>query len=332
MKKITWGILGLGKIACKFAEAVNSIENAEFICASRNEDKAKSFSEKYGAVKYHSGYLDLVKDSDVDIVYIATPMSCHYDDIRLCLENGKNVMCEKAVTINALQWKELMALASDKDLFLMEAMWMKFLPAFLKAKEWVTSGKIGDVKAIKADFCCLNKYDESDRLYKKSLGGGALLDLGVYVITFACEFLGYSYDEIISGMKFGQSGVDFDDAIILKYKNGAFADLSASFDMQLDNQAFIIGSKGRITFGPWFLCSQNVKLYDDMTNLIEDFDGKFDCNGFEYEILEAMSCVGNGMKESKINPQSATLNVMQIMDEIRRQNGLVYEGFAYENN
>lgn len=329
-KNYTWGILGLGKIAETFVTALKSIDDAEFICASRSTDKAKAFAEKHNAKNFYGSYEELTKDENIDIIYIATPMSCHYNDVKLCLENGKNVLCEKAVTINSKQWYELTSIAKAKGLFLMEAMWMKCLPAFRKIKEWINEDRIGEVKMIKADFCCLNKYDENDRLYKKSLGGGSLLDLGVYVLTFACDILGYKPNEIISSMKFGQSGVDFDTSILLKYNNNSFAELTSSFDITSENRAFIIGTKGRIVLPPWFFCTQYAELSDDLTNIIETYNGNFACNGYEYEILEAQKCLNDNLLESYLIPQNETLAIMEIMDEIRKQNGLVYHGFEYE--
>lgn len=324
MKKYTWGILGLGKIAQAFAKAVNSTENAELVCASRSEEKARSFAAKYGAKRYYGSYQLLAEDNDVDIVYIATPMSCHYDDVRLCLEHGRNVLCEKSVTVNAAQWSELSSLAREKGLFLMEAMWMKCLPSYRKAKEWIAQGRIGTPTAVKAEFCNYCKYDENDRLFRMSLGGGSLLDLGVYVLTLACDILGYEPDEVYSAMKLGESGADFSDSVLLKYKNNTYAELTSSFEFTSENYAVIIGTAGRITLGPWFHCSRNACLYEYLTDTSEEFDGSFDCNGYEYEIVQAQKCLEASLTESPLVPHGETLAVMRLMDEIRGQNGLVY--------
>ena len=324
MKKYVWGIMGLGKIAELFADAVNAIENAEMICASRTEKKAREFAEKFGAVKYYDSYEKLVADESVDVIYIATPMSCHYENVMLCLENGKNVLCEKSVTMNTAQWEELVAMARAKKLFLMEAMWMKCLPSFLKAKEWIAQGRIGEPIAVKAELDKACPFDINDRLFSKELGGGVLLDMGIYALTFSCDIFGYEPDEVISALKYGPTGVDFTDAIILKYKNGCFADLSASFEFSTDNYGFVIGTKGVIKMGPWFHCSRSAELTDNSGNT-EVFDGSFICNGYEYEILEVQKCLDAGVLESTLVPHSETTAIMRLMDEIRRNNGLFYD-------
>lgn len=326
MNKIKWGIMAAGRIAATFADAVNFSEGSElYAVASRDEERAKAFAEKHNAEKYYSDYLSLVKDENVDIIYIASPMAQHYEQAKMCLELGRNVLCEKTITLNSKQLKELIAIAKEKNVFFMEAMWTKFLPAFLKAKQWVNEGKIGDIKMIRADFSNLCPFNENDRLFRNDLGGGCLLDLGVYPITLACEFLGYYPEEIISNAFIGKSGIDNDAAVILRYKD-AFADLSIGFDMENPNPAFIIGTKGRIRFSSWFFCTQDVMLYDDNGNLIEEFHNPHPKNGYEFEVYEAEKCLAEGKKQSDINPLSHTEATMAIMDKCRRDWGLVFEG------
>lgn len=330
MKTYTWGILGLGKIAAQFAQALNAVDNTRIICASRTVEKAKAFAERFNTYKYYGSYAELVKDSEVDVIYVATPMSCHYDDVMLCLENGKNVLCEKSVTLNASQWNELTEYATSKGLFLMEAMWMKFNPTFLTVKKWVNDGRIGDVVAVKADLCNRCVYDENDRLFVKNLGGGALLDLGVYVLTLACDFLGYSPDKVESAIRIGKSGADFNDAITLKYNNGNYADLASSFDYLSENKAYILGTNGSIVIGQWFHCARDAELFDENGKSVEVYDKEFICNGYEYEILHVMDCLERGLIQSDVQTHEKTLAIMKIMDGIRRDNEFVYEGF--ENN
>lgn len=328
--KFTWGIMGLGRISELFAEAVNASEDTQFVCASRSEEKAAVFAEKYGAVKYYGSYEALAADENVNIVYIGTPTSCHCDNVRLCLESGRNVLCEKSVTINSAQWRELVSLAAEKGLFLMEAMWMKCLPSFLKAKEWIAQGRIGMPKLVKAELNKAYIYEEGDRLFKKELGGGVLLDMGVYVLTLACDILGYEPQEIHSRLSMGPSGSDFTSSIMLDYSDGRFADLTASFEMPSENYAYIVGTKGRIRLGPWFHCSRSALLtLNDGSE--EYFDGSFICNGYEYEIAEARNCITSGLTQSRLVPISETTAVMNIMDEIRRKNGLLYEGVQFED-
>ncbi len=326
MKEYNWGILATGKIAATFAKAINYADHAKlYAVASRTEDKAKAFAEKFGAEKYYGTYEQLAQDKNVDIVYIASPMAQHYENAKLCLLNGKNVLCEKTITLNLKQLEELIAIAKEKDVFFMEAMWMKFLPAFKKAKEWVQSGRIGEVKAVKAELSSMNKYDENDRLFINRLGGGSLLDLGVYPITFACEFFGYQPKEIISDALIGRTGVDFDASIVLRYDNG-YADLGVGFDMENNNPAFILGSEGRIRFHEWFFCTGRVTLYDIDGNVLEEFNNPHPCNGYEFEVSHVMDCLDKGLKQSDINPLSHTTATQKIMDKCRADWGLVFEG------
>ncbi len=324
MKTYRWGILSTGKIANTFASAVNFAENAElYACSSRTMKNAKAFAEKYGVKVYYDDYRQLARDENVDVIYIASPMAQHYEHARECLMCGKNVLCEKTVTVTRQQLDELLAIAKEKNVFFMEAMWMKFLPSFLKAKEWVAQGRIGNVKMIKCDFTSLCPYDETNRLFIPSLGGGSLFDLGVYPITLTCEFLGYTPEEIYSNVFVGKTGVDFDASIILKYKD-AFAHLSCGFDMENNNPAFILGDKGRIRFGDWFFCTADVMLYDDNGNMLEHSHTPHPHNGYEFEIYEVHRCLEAGKKQSDINPHAHTVATFDIMDKCLKQWGISY--------
>lgn len=326
MDKIRWGIMATGRIAATFADAVNYVEDAElYACASRDEDRAKAFAEKFGVKKYYDNYETLADDENVDVIYIASPMAQHYEQAKMCLLKGKNVLCEKTITLNGSQLAELIDIAEKQNVFFMEAMWMKFLPAFLKAKEWVKDGRIGTPKMIKCDFSNLCPFNAEDRLFKSSLGGGCLLDLGVYPITLACEFLGYEPADIISNAYIGKSGVDFDASIILKYDD-SFAHLTAGFDIECQNPAFVIGDKGRIRFGNWFFCTDEVMLYDDDGHLLEHFKKPHLKNGYEFEIMEVHECLKQGKKQSDINSLYHTTATMKIMDECRKQWGLIFDG------
>ena len=330
MPKITnWGILATGKIAHTFAKAVNSVPDARlYACASRNVQKAEKFGSLYGAEKYYGSYEELAADPNVDIVYVASPMSCHYENVKLCFEHNKNVLCEKSITLNSAQLEELISTAREKKLFFMEAMWMKCLPAFLKAKEWVSEGKIGEIKAIRADFSNPVEFDPDDRLFRPELGGGALLDLGVYPISFITSFLGFEPEEMMSSANIGGLGVDMDEAVIMKYKN-AYASLVSGFDIENENRAVIVGTEGRLAFDPWYFCTDTVRLYDKNGKLAEESITPHLCNGYEYEIMEAQRCIAAGLKESILNTLSDTAGVMKLMDRLRKDWGFHY---PEENN
>lgn len=316
-KTTNWGIMATGKITHTFAKAVNAAEGAKlYSCASRTAEKAAAFGKLHGAEKCYGSYEELAADPNVDIVYVASPMSCHYENVELCFKYGKNVLCEKSITMDSVQLAELVKIAKEKDLFFMEAMWTKCLPAFLKAKEWVQAGKIGEIRAIRADFSNPVDFDPADRLFRTELGGGALLDLAVYPITFITYFLGYEPVEISSSVNFGRCGVDTDEAVIFKYEN-AFASMTAGFNMENENRAVIVGTEGRIAFDPWFFCTDTVRLFSRDNVLLEESVTPHICNGYEYEIIEAQRCLGEGLRESPLNPLSDTVSVMKIMDRLR---------------
>lgn len=249
-KTYNWGILATGKIAATFASAVNFVPDAKlYACASRTLDKAEAFAKKHGVKVAYGSYEELANDPNVDVIYIASPMSCHYENAKMCLEHGKAVLCEKSVTLNTAQFLELIALARLKNLFFMEAMWMKCRPTFRKAKEWIDGGKIGEVRAIRADFSQPAVFDPNDRLYRPDLGGGALLDLGVYCLTLTTAFLGCEPESISSSVNIDRLGVDMDEVLTLQYKN-AYSGMTAGFDIEDDNRAVIVGTNGRVAFTP----------------------------------------------------------------------------------
>ena len=325
MKKYKWGVIGTGKIAHTFATALKHCENAEMCAvASRTEEKAKKFAEEFGFDKYYGSYKEFAENSGAEIVYIATPMASHFNDAWLCLENGKNVLCEKSLTLNTAQTEKLLAFAKEKGLFFMEAMWMKCRPVYRKMKEWITSGLIGDIEYIKADFSNFIPYDENDRLFRADCGGGCLLDLGIYPVTLTHDLLGVP-DEIISSAHM-MYGIDMSNTILFRYKNGAFSSMDNGFEIQLRNNAIISGTKGFITLGNWFHCTDEGILYDREGKEIEHFVRIDDINGYEYEIAEVHSCLEVGLTESPLVPHSDTVAVMKIMDECRAQWGMKFPG------
>ena len=327
MSKVTnWGIMATGKIAHKFAEAVNYVPDAKlYACASRTEEKAREFGARYGAEKCYGSYEQLAADPNVDIIYVASPMSCHYENVKLCFEHGKNVLCEKSITLNAFQFEELISIAREKKLFFMEAMWMKYMPVFRKAKEWFSTGRIGEIKSVHAVFSNAVEFDPDDRLFRPDLGGGALLDLGVYPVTFITAFLGFEPEKMQSSVNMGKTGVDMDEAVIMQYKN-AYGSFAAGFNLENLNPAAIVGTKGRITFKQWFFCTDTARLYDENGKLLEESITPHLCNGYEYEIMEAQQCMAEGLLESRLNPLSETMAVMKIMDSLRKSWGYLFEG------
>ncbi len=316
---IRWGICSTGKIAETFAAALASVE--ESVCAavsSRSLEKAQEFALKYGFEKAYGSLEDMLSEGGVDVVYIASPMACHYAHAKTAILAGVNVLCEKSVTLNGRQLSELLELAAEKNVFFMEAMWMKCRPSFLKAMEWIKDGSIGKVQMVKADFCNDVDFDQNDRLFRPDLGGGCLLDLAVYPLTLAEAAFGGMPDSIFSKARIGKTGVDIDMAAMLEYENG-FADISAGFNSKFANNAVIAGDKGHIELGDWFMCTCDAVLLDENNTVVESFHQDNLCNGYEYEIMEVNRCINAGLKESRLVPHSGTINVMAMMDECRRQ-------------
>lgn len=317
MDKIRWAVIGTGKIAHTFADALAGTEDAElYAVASRTSERAKAFAGKYGFEKAYGSYEELAEDKNIDAVYIATPMAAHYDNAKLCIEHGLNVLCEKTVTLNSEQFAEILDAAKKHDVFFMEAMWMKCRPTYLKVMDWINSGRIGDVRYIKADFSNAIPYSADDRLFRSDCGGGALLDLAVYPLTLSHAILGMP-DELITDAHIGADGIDLSNHITLRYKNGAFASMDSGFEIQLRNNAIISGTKGFITMGNWFHCTSEAALFDRECKEIETSVIPVRINGYEYEIDEVHRCLRAGLKESTLVPHSGTSEVLQLMDRCR---------------
>lgn len=323
MDNIKWGMIGTGRIARAFAEALKGTQGAElYAVGSRMAEKAAAFSGNYGFKKWYGSYDELIADKEVDVVYVATPMASHYHDCMNAILHGKNVLCEKTVTLNSAQLQKLLDAAKEKNVFFMEGMWMKCRPAYIKMKEWIEQGKIGEIKYVKAEFCNFVKHDPTDRLFRADCGGGALLDAGVYPLTLAADVLG-TPKEIISSANM-RDGVDMSNSLILRYENGAFASVDSGFEVALRNNAVISGTDGSVLLGDWFFLTNSVTLLDKEGETVEKFRAEERINGFEFEIEEVDRCLNEGLKESPLVPHSITMQVMRIMDKAREQWGMKF--------
>ena len=289
MKTIRWGIIGTGAIANKFAEVLNSLDDVELLAvASRKQETANAFAREYGVKRAYASYEELAKDSDLDVVYIATPHSEHKENAALCIKNGKAVLCEKAFTLNQEETEYLISLAREHKVFLMEAMWTKFMPTTFQVKKWIEEKRIGKVKHIRANFGYYNEFDINSRLFDPNTAGGALLDAGIYPITYAIHMLGKLPTSIKSSAIIGASNVDEQNVIILEFEDGTLADLSSAVTAELGKDAVIIGDKGRIEI-PNFFFAQMAELYDAEGKLVDKFEEDFVINGYEYEAMEVNS-------------------------------------------
>lgn len=321
MEKIRWGIVGPGNIANKFAAAIKNVPDAELVAvASRNEKSGEVFAQKHGIPQVFIGYEAMAESDAVDAVYVSTPHAFHKPCAELFLNAGKHVLCEKPVCVNAYQAQKLKECAEKNGVFLMEAMWTRFLPAILEAQEIVKRGEIGEVLGVEADFCYNVPYQEGHRLFAPKLAGGALLDVGVYGLHFAAMFLGNAPEKIVT-LANNYEGVDLHTTVLLKYKNGAVANISSAVNVEKPETAYIYGSKGRI-YIPHFYGATELFVHteDGERHIVKKSIG----DGFEEEIIEACRCIQEGKLQSDVHPMAESIVMLQQMDEVRAQIGIRY--------
>ncbi len=321
-KKIRWGILGAGKIADKFISDLTQVQTAEIVAiVSSNPDKAIRLSNKYQIEQIFTDYVSFAKSNEFDAVYVATAHTFHFEHSRLCLENGKAVLCEKPVTVNAKELILLQKLASEKGLLFMEALWSYFLPAFKKAKEWIDAGYIGDIEQINADFGFKAPFLPHERIYNPNLAGGALLDVGIYPIIFAMYFAGAELNRDISTLHIGETGVDEHNMVMLGFENNVFALLSSSIAYQMENDGIIYGSKGRIILLEFWKAKKAI-LETDSERLV--FEDKRSTWGYNFEAEHFSQLLLGGITQSDVVSPQISLKHIQLMDRIRKDNQFVY--------
>ncbi len=322
MKKLNFSILCAGNIAETMAKTVSQMsEVTPFAIAARDLDRAQNLADKYGFQKAYGSYEELVKDDDVDLIYIASPHSHHYEHAKLCLEHGKNVLCEKSFTVNKKQAAELFELAKRKKLFIMEAVWTRFQPFAAKMHEIIDSGVIGTPHTLTATFG--ENLTHIERLVSPELAGGSLLDQGIYTITFASMFFGSEIEKIQSAAVKSDRGVDAQESITFVYKDGRMAILNSSFLCKMKNQGIIYGSKGRIEVEPFWYPKEIRVFFNDGAEP-KVFDVPFDFTGYEYEVRAAVKAIENGELSCTEMPPEETLRVMGIMDQLRADWGIQY--------
>ena len=322
---INWGIIGCGGIARKFARCIKHVDTADLTAvASATPGKAEKFASQFGVAKAYGSYDQLVGRDDIQAVYVATTHNFHYENVKLALEHGKAVLCEKPMTVAAWEAHELVALARKQRLFLMEAMWTRFLPAICQVRDWLTAGEIGELRQIRADFGFDAPFDPEGRMFNKALAGGALLDAGIYPVSFASMVAGAP--AIVQAIaNIGSTDVDEQTFCLFRYESGAIASLSASVRATVDIVAKTIGSEGKITV-PRFLAASSAELHRSKRGetILRNFpvpEGR----GFEYEIQHVVDCLNQGKLESDVMPLDETLSIMETMDAIRKKIGLVYD-------
>jgi predicted dehydrogenase len=325
MDSIRWGILGTGRIGHDFATGLRDTPDAETLAVgSRTEDSARDFAASFGIARYYGSYAELVSDPDVDVVYVATPHPFHEANAALCLEAGKHVLCEKPMTVNAVQAERLKALARDKGLFLMEGMWTRFFPLIERVRHLISSGAIGEPRMLNVDFGFRAPFNPLQRLFNPELGGGALLDVGVYCVSLSSMIFGPPVR--VTGLAhLGDTGVDEQSAAILDHGDGRISTFSIATRTATPQEAVISGTEGRIRIHPdWWRPDTLTLSRPGREN--ETIKDPHTGNGFPHEAAEVMRCIRSGAHESDVMPLRETLTIARTMDELRRQWGLVYPG------
>jgi len=309
-----WGIISTGRIAHKFAQATKLLPDAELVAVgSRSQQAAEAFGKEFGVPRCHGSYEDLVADPEVDAVYVATPHPFHRPNTLLALEAGKHVLCEKPLTVNAGEAAEVIRVARTKGLFLMEAMWTRFLPAWVDLKARLDSGEFGEIAYLQANFGVPMPADEA-RIHEPGLAGGGLLDLGIYPISLASWLFGKP-DDVKSWATMTKTGVDQRTAMLFTYAGGSFATLSSAIDVWTTCEAEIVAEKAWIRV-PRFWEAQS---YEIVTPEARDVVTKPFESGYQFQISHSMDCIRRGQTESEVMPLDESLEIMKTMDALRAE-------------
>lgn len=319
---IKMAVLGAGKIAQSMSRAAKLVDGVEcYAVASRSLEKAEKFAADYGFARAYGSYEEMVKDPEVQLVYVATPHSHHYEHARLCLEHGKHVFCEKAFTVNEKQAVELVELARAKGLFLAEAMKIRFVPLREKLNQVLASGVIGTPHMMTANLSYA--ISSVERLVKPELAGGALLDVGCYALNFAAMAFGTDVEKISGEAVLNEYGVDMQNSITLIYKDGRMAVLNSGARGISDRRGVIYGDCGFVEVTN-INCSERIDVFDQDRNLVASYESESACKGMEHELAGCIEALEQGSLECPQMPLEETLRMMRWMDELRRQWEIVY--------
>jgi len=320
---LRWGILGTGKIASAMATGLRDAPGAQLAAvASRSLASAQQFGAQFDVARHHGSYQALADDPEVDIVYIATPHTLHADNALMCLAAGKHVVCEKPFTMNAREAQAVVDLAREKQLFLMEAMWSRFLPMAQEAKRMIASGEIGTLQQISADIGFVANVPPEHRLLNPALGGGALLDVGIYPLSMAAFFLGpVVASQALANL--GPTGVDEQVAFALRHAGGTTSSCAGSLRSLTPTEMIISGSLGRIRLPARFYKADHL-LVEPMNGPARRIETPYLGNGYTHEAIEAMRCIRAGLFESDLMAHTETVALMAQLDAMRAQIGLVY--------
>ena len=322
MKKLKMAILGAGGIASTMAKTISQMEQVEcYAVGSRSLEKAQAFAQKFGFQKAYGSYEELVKDEEVELVYIATPHSEHYENARLCIRHKKPVLCEKAFTANAKQAKELLEYAKKERVFITEAIWVRYMPMLQIIRKELADGVIGTPTMLTANLGYL--VSAVPRMQRPELAGGSLLDLGVYPINFALMMFGDNIAKVSSACTYTDSGVDEQDSITLLYEDGKVAQLAASMLGLSDRRGTIYGTKG-------FMVIENINNFESLTvydtnyHEVKTIERPAQISGYEYEVEACIRALSEGKLECEEMPHEETLRVMELMDGLREEWGVKF--------
>ncbi len=322
-KRFNWGLLGPGRIAQQFADGLASIDDAAlYAVASSNPERGKAFAEKNGGEKVYTSYEALVNDPQVDAVYIATPHTMHFENTMLCLNAGKPVLCEKPLTVNAAETRKLIETARGQNVFLLEALWTRFLPIYAQIRQWLDEGSIGDLHLISSTFGFSIPKDKDERWLNPELAGGTLLDMGVYPISTSQWVVGQNPESFGAKAILSETGVDLMTSGVLKYPNGVISQFTTSFLSNDVNDMFIYGVNGYIRIHANYWAATRATLSVNDTEITVNRPVR--AGGFEYQTEEAMRCIRAGLLESPGMTHAQTLANMELMDHIRSEIGVRY--------
>ncbi|WP_283701049.1 Gfo/Idh/MocA family protein [Clostridium perfringens] len=319
MKKLKWGILGPGNIARDFAQALNRVNGEVYAVASRNKERAEKFARENNVKKAYGSYDEIIKDKDIDVVYIATPHSNHYEYIIKSLNNNKHVLCEKAITVNERELEEALKIAREKNLVLEEAMTLFHMPLYEKVIKKINKEDLGKVNMVQVSFGSFKEYDENNRFFNLDLAGGALLDIGTYALSFVRYFLSSMPEEILSTVKKAKTGVDEESGIILKTKEDEIATISLAFRSKMPKRGIVSCDNGFITIDNFPRANKATINYLDGT--VEVIECGEEEKALDYEVIFMEEKI-NENKES--NSLELTYDVTKIMNKVRKDWGIVY--------
>jgi predicted dehydrogenase len=322
---LRWGIMGTGWIASEFASDLELLDDAELVAVgSRSQSTADAFGAKHGVQRCYPTYAELAADPDVDAVYVASPHPMHADDTLLAIEAGKAVLCEKPFTVTASQARELVAAAAAHGTFLMEAMWTRFLPHIVRVRELLAAGALGEIRTVIADHGQRFEFDPASRGFAPELGGGALLDLGVYPVSLASMVLG-TPSKVTAVSDPTVTGVDMQTSMLLQHPGGAHAVLTCTMEADSPVTATIVGTKARIEIDSTWYAPTTFRVISNDGDVTE-YDEPSQGRGMQFEAAEVALGVRSGWLESPVLPLAETVAIMATMDEVRAQIGLRYPG------